>query len=194
MSNSAGAKVRTRLLGVLAFLVMASSHAFAQNWPAATDTLATALLDSLQVARIELKLSEDSAEAGRQLWAKFANQDLGDRYSQIAIPAEVRSWGVFRGRLVEVVRAQGMPVESLELCLDRIQAECASLIEKGQLFPYGAFLARQWGDDAWLIPCRWESSVTYGPGHIPNPVRAGHVRIWAFMVGSGEKVGYTTCR
>jgi len=169
-------------------------EALPKEWPTEADSLALVLLDSMQVCRIDLKLSSDPDEARRRLWATFANRDLAKRYGQLQIPPGERAWSIFRDRLLEVAREKGMKYQSLEKSLDQIYDESGYLAQKCLLFPFGAFLARQGQDDAWIIPCLWESGASSKSEGVPYPVRAHHIRIWAFMTTSGEKVGYVTCK
>ncbi len=170
------------------------SDASGNAWPSAGDSLAAAMLDSLQVATIDLRLSDDSNEAKQQLWGTFANRGLAMRYSRIAIPGDVSAWWVFRERLVEAAKTEGRNADSLARALDEIAKQEERLIAEGQIYPFGAFIAKQRGERVWVIPCLWESGTSYDSEGQPRPVKASHIRIWAFLVESGRQVGYVTCK
>jgi len=169
-------------------------HVAQFDWPKSDDSLATALLDSLQVAPISLLLSEDPGDIKQQLWGTFANRELALRYSQIEIPAGVSAWPVFRGRLIEAAKAAGRNSESLAGALDEIARQKEWLVTEKQIFPFGAFIAKQRGEKVWAIPCLWESGRSYDDEGMPSPVRAGHIQIWAFLIESGRQIGYVSCK
>ncbi len=169
-------------------------HVAQFDWPKSDDSLATALLDSLQVAGISLLLSEDPGDIKQQLWGTFANRDLAVRYSQIEIPAGVSAWPVFRARLIETAKAAGRNSDSLTGALDEIARQQERLVAEGQIFPFGAFIAKQRGEKVWAIPCLWESGRSYGDEGKPRPVRAGHIQIWAFLIENGRQIGYVSCK
>ena len=174
-------------------LLVFSSGAFAQ-WPAADDTRALALLDSLQVGAIDLELAADPEVVQRQLWDLYANQELGKRYAQIEVPGGSSVWPVFRSRLIATANAHKLDSASLESALAIIERQEPHLVSKGQLLPYGAFLARRAGEDVWVIPCGWESGYQPPTDGVTHPVKVGHIRVWALLASSGEQVGYSTCR
>lgn len=164
------------------------------EWPSSSDTLAVLLLDSLQVADISLLLSEDADEIKQQLWGTFASRDLANRYSQIEVPSRVRAWPLFRARLLDAATAARRNPRSLARALDDIEKQEEWLIAERQIFPIGAFVAKQRGEKVWVIPCLWEGGVTYNSDGQPRPVRARHLRIWAFLIGNGRQIGYETYR
>ena len=169
-------------------------HVAQDNWPSSGDSLAAVLLDSLQVAQIGLLLAEDAEKVEQQLWGTFANRELAMRYSQIEVPADVSAWPTFRARLVKAAKAAGRNSDSLARALEEIAKQEEQLIRKGQIYPFGAFIAKQRGEKVWLIPCLWESGISYDSEGRPRPVRARHIRIWAFLVEGGRQVGYVTCK
>ena len=164
------------------------------GWPSSADSLAVALLDSLQVAKISLLLSEEPDDVAQQLWGTFANRDLAKRYSQIEIPSNKPAWPVFRARLIDVAKAAGRNKESLARALDEIAKQEEWLVSERQIYPIGAFIAKQRGEKVWVIPCLSESGISYDGEGQPRPMRARHIQIWAFLVESGRQVGYVTCK
>ncbi len=175
---------------VLAAVLILSAPAIASgDWPTPSDSLALALLDSLQVSELDLRLDEDMEVAGKQLWDLFANQELAKRYAEIDLPGGTSVWHVFRSRLIDIAAESGFEIASLKRALDTIEQDEPDLTTKGQLLPFGAFMAHRNGERAWIVPCGWES--WHSP---PRPVKAKHIRIWAFSVESGEQVGYITCK
>ena len=164
------------------------------EWPSPADTLALALLDSLQVGAISLNLSSDPDEAGRQLWGQFAKGELAKRYSQIEVPGGKSVWPVFRDRLVAVAIEKGFDSKSLVGALGQIEQNEERLTTKGQLYPIGAFVARARTGKVWVVPCHWESGYQPPKEGQRIPLQAKHIRIWAFAMGSGRQVGYVTCK
>jgi len=184
--------MRTQLL-IVGLLLLTAAPASAE-WPGPADTLALALLDSLQTGPVGLRLETDPEAAGRQLWNAYANRDLAKRYTQIEVPGGKSVWPVFKARLVAAADARGLESGSLERALGAIEKQEAHLTTKGQLFPIGAFVARQDGGKVWVIPCLWESGYVLDGDGSPRPVRARHIRIWAFSREDGRQVGYITCK
>jgi hypothetical protein len=178
---------------VAILLAIASSGACAE-WPPADNTRALALLDSLQVGVIDLELATEPQIAQKQLWDLYANQELGQRYAQIEVPGGSSVWPVFRARLIATAKASHLDAASLERTLDIIERQEPHLTSKGQLFPYGAFLAGRAGEAVWVIPCRWESGYRPPTSSVSFPLKAGHIRIWAFLAKSGKQIGYSTCK
>ncbi len=164
------------------------------EWPDSDNQLAITLLDSLQVGEIDLRLAQDSEVARKQLWDLYANSELSDRYAQIEVPGGTSVWPVFRDRLIAAVRAKKVDSESLERALSKIEQQEPGLTTKGQLFPFGAFVARRGKEKVWVIPCQWESGYRPPVDGRPIPMKAGHIRVWAFSIESGRQVGFTTCK
>lgn len=164
------------------------------RWPSSADSLAVSLLDSMQVAKISLLLSEDPNEVEQQLWGTFANRDLATRYSQIEVPSDVRAWPVFRARLLSAAENSKRNTESLARALDIIEEHEQWLVAERLIFPIGAFIAKQRGEKVWVIPCLWESGVSSDGTGSPRPVRARHIQIWAFSIENCRQVGFATCK
>ena len=164
------------------------------EWPHPDDTLAWALLDSLQVGKIKLELSQESEEAGQQLWGLLKSSELSERCAQVRVPGGTSAWPTFRARLVANAGSNGFDTASLASVLDIIEKQEPYLTTEGQLLPFAAYLAHQADDAVWIILCRWESG--YSPrddGHTAY-LKAGHIRGWAFLEKNGRQIGYTTCK
>jgi hypothetical protein len=174
---------------IAAVLILNVPAVASVDWPAPSDTLALALLDSLQVSELDIELDEDLEVAGKQLWDLFATQELAKMYAAIDLPGGASVWHIFRSRLLDAASESGFEIGSLKRALDSIEESEPHLTTNGQLLPFGAFMAHYNGARAWVVPCRWES------GYSPlRPVKAQHIRIWAFSVESGDQVGYITCK
>ncbi len=178
----------------LVLLVLLAAAALATEWPTREDRQAIGLLDSLQVAPIHLDLDMDPQVASKQLWDRFANGELAKIYATLPLPGNQSAWPIFKSKLLNTAKAQGLETSSLENALNKIERKETWLTSKGQLIPFGAFIAHQGHKKVWVIPCGWEygySSQHDGPVQVVKP---SHIRIWAYLMGSGQEVAYVTCK
>jgi hypothetical protein len=178
---------------VAILLLILSAEAFAE-WPDSRNTRALALLDSLQVGEIDLELATDSEMARKQLWDLYANQELSKRYAQVEVPGGASVWPVFRSRLVATAKTNNFESALLEKVLHIIEQQEPHLTTKGQLIPFGAFLAHRSGEAVWVVPCNWASGYRPPKDGVPIPMTVSHIRVWAFLAKNGEQVGYSTCK
>ncbi len=184
--------MRSIVVALVWLLVVFVGGSFGATWPAPTDTLALALLDSLPVARTDIELAGDDAAVGRQIWGRFGNSELTNRYGQIVLPYGVATWPVFAQRLLRNADRAGFDVTSLALAL---AAAAPPERPSGPIpqFPIGAFLAQQGDEPVWIIPCVWVDGYIERVDGTYEPIRARHAMVWAFAF-DGRQVGFVTCK
>lgn len=186
--------MKAQILAIATLLALVAGCATDGAWPSASDQPAFELLGSVAVDQLAISLAADKEAVNKELWDLFANTDLHERFSEVAVPAGADAWSVYSKRLVALARDRQMDAESLSRVLERIKTLERLPGDSMQVLPYGAFTGRQGDELVWMVPCVWSLGVSYDSDQRPLPQGLDHIKIWAFSADGLEEVGVVSCK